>query len=219
MSGTQSLIRVYLLEALGLKKIFFDLVKKSYSRSVFHALQEQTLGRPKNHVNSRLTSRQQKFASIVAAKEGELTLRECAEEAGYPAGSSHSRAWELLNPRKSPHVLAEVKRRRDELNEKYRVDYGRHLKSLAKLRDESLANGAYSAAINAERLRGQAAGLYVSKSEIRVGSIDSMSKDQVQKELAELKKQLGDDAKIIEGDVIESRSELLETAKDEQSVH
>ena len=177
------------------------------------------MGRPKNHVNSRLTSRQQKFAEIVATKEGELTLRECAEQAGYPAGSSHSRAWELLNPRKSPHVLAEVKRRRDELNEKYRVDYGRHLKSLAKLRDESLANGAYSAAINAERLRGQAAGLYVSKSEIRVGSIDSLSKAEVEKELAEIRKTLGDDAKIIEGDVVESRSELLETVKDEQSVH
>jgi phage terminase small subunit len=202
-----------------MKKKLEMTLSKSSIYSGFQALQEQTLGRPKNHVNSRLTSRQQKFAEIVAAKEGELTLRECAEEAGYPAGSSHSRAWELLNPRKSPHVLAEVKRRRDELNEKYRVDYGRHLKSLAKLRDESLANGAYSAAVNAERLRGQAAGLYVSKSEIRVGSIDSMSKDQVQKELAELKKQLGDDAKIIEGDVVESRSEVLEAITDEQSVH
>jgi phage terminase small subunit len=177
------------------------------------------LGRPKTHEKSRLTARQQKFAEIIATQEGEITHREAAQEAGYPASSSHSRAYELLNPRISPHVVAVIRQRRQELNEKYRVDYGRHLKSLAKLRDESLANGAYSAAVNAERLRGQAAGLYVSKSEIRVGSIDSMSKLEVEKELAELKKQLGDDAKIIEGDVIESRSEVLEAVTDEQSVH
>ena len=84
------------------------------------------------------------------------------------------------------------------------MDYGRHVRSLAKLRDESLANGAYSAAVNAERLRGQAAGLYVSKSEVRIGSIDQMSKADVEKALAELKRNMGgtvldaEDAEIVE---------------------
>ena len=44
----------------------------------------------------------------------------------------------------------------------------------------------YSAAVNAERLRGQAAGLYIDRKEIRTGSIDSMSRDDVLKALKEL---------------------------------
>ena len=171
------------------------------------------MGRPRRHENARLTKKQQTFAELVVTKEGELTLRECAQQAGYSVSSSHTRAYELLNPRISPHVVAEVRRRREELNEKYAVDYGRHVRSLAKLRDESLANGAYSAAVNAERLRGQAAGLYVSKSEVRIGSIDQMSKAEVEKALAELKRNMGgtvldaEDAEIVDAEIVEGANE------------
>jgi hypothetical protein len=56
----------------------------------------------------------------------------------------------------------------------------------------ALENGAYSAAVQAEYRRGQAQGdIYVSKSEIRHGSIDSMSKEEVQKALDELKRTYG----------------------------
>jgi hypothetical protein len=52
----------------------------------------------------------------------------------------------------------------------------------------ALENGAYSAAVQAEYRRGQAQGdIYVSKSEIRHGSIDSMSKEDVLKALEEIK--------------------------------
>jgi hypothetical protein len=60
----------------------------------------------------------------------------------------------------------------------------------------------------AERLRGQAAGLYVSKSEIRVGSIDSMSRADVEAALADLKKTMGE--KIIEGSAVDAGSETVE---------
>jgi len=49
-----------------------------------------------------------------------------------------------------------------------------------------LAEKSFSAAVNAERLRGQAAGLYVERKEIRTGSIDSMSRDEVLKQLKEM---------------------------------
>ena len=56
----------------------------------------------------------------------------------------------------------------------------------------ALQNGAYSAAVQAEYRRGMAQGdIYVSKSEIRHGSIDSMSKDDVLKALKELKNTYG----------------------------
>ena len=57
---------------------------------------------------------------------------------------------------------------------------------LARLRDRALGEKSYSAAVNAERLRGQAAGLYIDRKEIRTGSIDSMSRDEVLSKLKEI---------------------------------
>ena len=73
---------------------------------------------------------------------------------------------------------------RDELDEMYAVGYKKHVRDLQKIRDVALENGAYSAAVQAEYRRGQAQGdIYVSKSEIRTGSIDQMSKEDVEREL------------------------------------
>ena len=169
------------------------------------------IGRPRTTENTRLTKKQAEFVELVCTKEGQLTLRECAEKAGYKGGS-HTRAYELLNPRISPHVVAAVNARRKELAEKYAVDFGRHVKSLQIIRDESMQNGAFSAAVQAEFRRGQAAGLYVSRSEIRHGSIDSMSKAEVEQALAEIKKSMG--GKIIEGEVIDAGIEVVEGVSD-----
>jgi hypothetical protein len=115
-------------------------------------------------------------------------LREAAINAGYPAGSAHTRAYELTNPHISPHVVSAIKGFRQELDAKYGVTFERHLRDLKDIRDAALQNGAYSAAVQAEFRRGQAHGdIYVSKSEIRTGSIDSMSKDEVVKALNDLK--------------------------------
>jgi len=70
------------------------------------------------------------------------------------------------------------------LDEMYAVGYKKHVRDLQKIRDVALENGAYSAAVQAEYRRGQAQGdIYVSKSEIRTGSIDQMSREDVEKEL------------------------------------
>ena len=62
----------------------------------------------------------------------------------------------------------------------------KHVQELARLRETALGAKSYSAAVNAERLRGQAAGLYIDRKEIRTGSIDSMSREDVLKQLKEL---------------------------------
>ena len=62
----------------------------------------------------------------------------------------------------------------------------KHVQELARLREKSLNEKSYSAAVNAERLRGQAAGLYIDRKEIRTGSIDSMSREEVLNKLKEL---------------------------------
>lgn len=150
----------------------------------------ETRGRPKATVNSTLTRRQELFVKELVSKDGQITMREAAINAGYPVSSAHTRAYELTNPNMSPHVVAKIRAYRQELDEKYGVTYQRHLRDLQTIRDLALQNGAYSAAVQAEYRRGQAQGdIYISKSEVRHGSIDSMSKEEVEKALKELKEQ------------------------------
>ena len=88
----------------------------------------------------------------------------------------------------NPHVVAKIREYRAELDEKFGVDYKRHIRDLQVIRDRALEEGAFSAAVQAEKARGLAQGdIYINKSEIRHGSIDSMSKEEVLKALGELK--------------------------------
>tara|TARA_R100001086_G_scaffold157762_2_gene84449 strand:- start:648 stop:1028 length:381 start_codon:yes stop_codon:yes gene_type:complete len=67
----------------------------------------------------------------------------------------------------------------------YAVTYKRSERDLKIIRDTALDSGAFGAAATAEVARGKLAGLYTSKSELRVGSIDSLTRDEVIKELEE----------------------------------
>tara|TARA_R110002020_G_scaffold5781_11_gene23701 strand:- start:923 stop:1558 length:636 start_codon:yes stop_codon:yes gene_type:complete len=136
----------------------------------------------------KLTRRQEKFVKELISNDGLITKREAAIRAGFPQGSAHARAYELTNPRLNPHVVSEIERYREELDEQYKVGYKRHVRDLQKIRDIALDNGAYSAAVQAEIARGRAQGdIYVSKSEIRTGSIDSMSREDVERELERIR--------------------------------
>lgn len=176
----------------------------------------ETRGRKPVSEISRLSKKQWTFVNLYCDKQGELTLREIAQEAGYAATSAHTRAYELLNPRLSPHVVKAIRERRAELAEKYGIDFGRHMRDLQRIRDTALNNGAYSAAVQAEFRRGQAANMYVTRSEVLHGSIDQMSKADVEKALNEVKKQLGQESteKVIEGEVLDTRSDVLETVEE-----
>ena len=145
-------------------------------------------GRPPAGVDQPLTRKQELFVKELVSKDGQITMREAAINAGYPASSAHTRAYEMTNPHICPHVVSAIKAYRDELDEKFGINYRRHIRDLQTIRDAALENGAFSAAVQAEYRRGQAQGdIYVSKSEVRHGSIDSMSKDEVMKALQEIK--------------------------------
>ena len=148
----------------------------------------ETRGRKKATAAQPLTRKQELFVKERVSKEGQITLREAAINAGYSATSAHTRAYELTNPAISPHVVHAIQSYRNELDAKYGITYLRHIRDLQNIRDLALQNGAYSAAVQAEYRRGQAQGdIYVNKSEIRHGSIDSMNKDEVLKALEEIK--------------------------------
>ena len=110
-------------------------------------------GRPKADLHSKLTRKQELFVKEIVSNDGMITHREAAINAGYPASSAHTRAYEMMNPQICPHICRAIQAYRDELDEKYGITFKRHLRDL----------------------------------QIRHGTIDSMSKDEVLKALKELR--------------------------------
>ena len=133
-----------------------------------------------------LTDKQRVFVKIFTDNEGRLTQTECARQAGYSEATASITASLLLNGKRYPKVVEAVLARRAELEKTHEVKLNKHVQELARLREKSLSEKSYSAAVNAERLRGQAAGLYIDRKEIRTGAIDSMSREDVLKKLKEI---------------------------------
>jgi phage terminase small subunit len=144
------------------------------------------------HKAKTLTPQEWKFVEEFCAGDGHVTLKEAALRAGYSEHWSTNRARELTDPDKCPHVVAAIQERRRELGEKYGTTFERHMRDLQVIRDQALASGAFGAAVQAEYRRGQALGtIYIERKEIRHGTIDSMSKEEVMRKLEEIKKLYG----------------------------
>ena len=133
-----------------------------------------------------LTDKQQIFVKIFTDNEGRMTPTECARQAGYSEASANVTSSQLLNGKRYPKVVDAIIAKRAELEKTHEVKLNKHVQELARLREKSLSEKSYSAAVNAERLRGQAAGLYIDRKEIRTGSIDSMSREEVLSKLKDL---------------------------------
>ena len=134
-----------------------------------------------------LTEKQERFCRIYATED--VTRTEAALQAGFGPGTASWAASRFLNGRDYPHVLARVGEIKEELARKYEVTFDGHIRQLARIRDLALDKGNYTAAHAAEKSRGQAAGLYISRSEILVGKIDQMSRDEVLAEIVKLQSQ------------------------------
>lgn len=129
-----------------------------------------------------ITEMQEKFCQIYATQN--VTQTEAARLAGYVDAASA--ASKFLNGKDHPNIVARIREIKAELAKKYEVTYDNHITELAKIRDIALQNGQTAAAVAAEKQRGMAAGLYISRSEILVGRIDQMSKDEVLREIQKL---------------------------------
>lgn len=139
-----------------------------------------------------LNAKEWKFVTELVSGDGRVTMKEAAIRAGYKETSASVMAWKLTNPEINPHVVAAIQAYRAELNSKYNTNYERHMRDLQLIRDKALEAGAYAAAVQAEYRRGQALGtIYVDRKEIRHGTIDSMSKEEVQRKLDEIKRLYG----------------------------
>jgi phage terminase small subunit len=147
---------------------------------------------PLKKQRKRLTQKEWTFVQELVGGDGTVTMKEAALRAGYTPQSAKTVAWKLTNPDLNPHVCAAIQEYRAELAAKYGITYERHMKDLQTIRDAALAAGAYGAAVQAEYRRGQALGtIYVERKEIRHGTIDSMSKEEVERKLNEIKSLYG----------------------------
>jgi hypothetical protein len=134
-----------------------------------------------------LTEKQEKFCRIYATED--VTRTDAARMAGYTETTAPIAGSRFLNGRDYPHILARIAEIKEELSRKYEVTFDGHVRQLARIRDMALDKGNFTAAHAAEKSRGQAAGLYISRSEILVGKIDQMSKEEVLAEIAKLQSQ------------------------------
>jgi phage terminase small subunit len=153
----------------------------------------------KPHKRRELTTQEWKFVNEFVSGDGNVTLKEAVLRAGWPEKNAKRRAEDLTDPDKNPHIVAAIQKARAEMAEKYGTTYERHMKDLQRIRDQALAAGAYGAAVQAEYRRGQALGtIYIDRKEIRHGTIDSMSKEEVMRKLQEIKKLYGNGSPIID---------------------
>jgi len=147
---------------------------------------------PLRQQRRKLTPKEWTFVTELVSGDGRTTMKEAAIRAGYKPSSASVMAWKLTNPDINPHVVAAIQAYRADLASKYNTSYERHMRDLQIIRDKALDAGAFAAAVQAEYRRGQALGtIYVERKEIRHGTIDSMSKEEVQRKLDELKKLYG----------------------------
>ena len=132
-----------------------------------------------------LTDRQKKFAELLVYNEGKMSPAEAAFEAGYKTRPRQS-ASELKNPKVYPLVAKYVGELRSEVQEKYGINFEKHIAELAKIRNEALKKGAWSAAVNAEISRGKAGGLYIDQKLIMTGNVDNLSAEEIREKLRKI---------------------------------
>ena len=160
----------------------------------------------------RLTEMQKRFAEYLVFNEGRTTGADAAIAAGYSEKRARVEASELQNPRLSPLVVQYIGALREEKLKKYEVTYDKQVAELGKIREEALKKGAFSAATNAEKNRGMAAGLYIDRKIIKTGKLEEMSEEQLE---AKMKKILEDYAPILNAKQVEG--EALEVNEASQS--
>ena len=135
---------------------------------------------------ARLTPMQRQFAEILVFHEGHKYAYECAKDAGYEGDNAtlRKKASELQSPKYYPMVYKHIGELREEKYKKYGISFGGHLAELAKIRDDATKAKSFSAATNAEKARGAAAGLYIEQKIIRTGKIEDLSEEELNKRIS-----------------------------------
>ena len=148
----------------------------------------------KDLVNQPLTDKQKKFANLIVQNVGRWSNTECAVQAGYEASSAYQRAYEILSPKISPHVVRYISERKDEFYKRNNIDPQSHISRLHHLGLKAEEHKMFGVAARIEELRGKVAGYYVERV-IKKSSIDDMTTEEIEKRVKEI---LNDYSDVIE---------------------
>ena len=132
-----------------------------------------------------LTEKQEAFCRNFVF--GFMTQTEAAEKAGYQDAAVV--ASRFMNGRDNPKIVERIRELEKDLAKQHEVTYESHITQLARIRDLAIEQKALGPAVAAEKQRGMAAGLYITRSEILVGKIDQMSREEVLEELRKLQEE------------------------------
>jgi hypothetical protein len=130
-----------------------------------------------------LTEMQKKFARLnVEAQFGNkhLSNTECAIQAGYSPDSAYQRAYELLNPKISPHVVKYIGQLKEDFRIKNNIDPDKHMSRLNHLGKLAEEKDMIGVSLRAEELRGKVAGYYIDRQIIKQkGGIEDLTEEEL----------------------------------------
>ena len=136
-----------------------------------------------------LTRRQRSFAQILVKENGRATPTECAKMAGYSEKSATQIASNLQNPKMFPKVVEYIDSLTKDYAQSAKIEFMKHARELARLRDLAIDKDQYSAAINAEYRRGLLGGFYIERKEVVTASLDNMSRKELKEKLENYKRE------------------------------
>ncbi len=148
-----------------------------------------------------LTQKQRSFVDILVENWGKISKVDAAKQAGYqskkPEGPVET-ASRLTNPALNPHVCRYLEKRLSQELQIYEKDKLRSYKKLEDYGERAAGKSQFTAAINAEFRKGQMAGFYVDRREIKHLGLEGMSREALEKRLAELEQKIGEAKNIID---------------------
>ena len=151
-------------------------------------------------INKTLTEMQKMFSKIYVENHygnSSLTNTQVAMKAGYSPDSSYQRAYELLNPRISPHVVKYIGELKEDFRIKNNIDPDKHMARLNYLGQVAEENKMVGVALRAEELRGKVAGYYIDKQIIKnTDGLDDLSVEELELKMKQI---LSDNKHFIEG--------------------
>ena len=146
---------------------------------------------------NKITPKQRAFIHLFVKSNGRVTPTDCAKEAGYSEKSATNIASNLRNPKMFPLVVEGIENLQKEYAEASKIDFIKHARELARLRDTAVTNGQLGPAVQAEFRRGQLAGFYVDRKEVVTASLDNMTRPELEAKLKEVR-----DHNVINGEVL-----------------
>jgi len=157
-------------------------------------------------VDKPLTEMQKKFARYyVEAFYGKeyLSNTEVAVKSGYAPDSAYQRAYELLNPRISPHVITYIGKLKEDWKSKHDIDPSKHMARLNHLGQIAEQNKNFGVSLRAEELRGKVAGYYIDRQIIKNKGVDDMTEEELNDQIKKIET---DYAHILNSDEREEKS-------------